>query len=173
MQWQPRSMWDMWGTWRHLDDLLGGPRPPARLCECPWGADASCCPSVGKAVNLQVSWGTWCLWNGSGMLCWWWQLQQLIPFLLCSRGRNRAELCSLPCVLHSPHTAVVSTAVTHFSRAIFCIENHFCYCWQVGKDPTAFFPATLSCSFSCSGMQEEVTSGSTPLPADAQYDCID
>lgn len=37
MQWQPRSLRDRTGgTWMHLDDLLGGPRPPACLCECLW-----------------------------------------------------------------------------------------------------------------------------------------
>lgn len=34
--------------------------------------------------------------------------------------------------------------------------NCFCHCWQVGKYPTTFSPAALSCPFSCGGMKEKV-----------------
>lgn len=117
---QEHVRWDWW----HLDAPGWSFRRQQAPCTSVWmfmrGWGFLLSPA-GKAVKLQASRGTWCLWNGSGMLCWWWQLQQRIPFLLCSRGRNRdrALLPALCPSLHSPHVTVVSTAVTYFSRTIF------------------------------------------------------
>lgn len=79
-----------------------------------------------------------------------------------------AELCSLPYVLPCTaltllfSTSVEPSSVQHREPFLLLLTG-----WQVSRN----LPSCLSCPFSW--MQEEVTRASLPLPADAQYDCID
>lgn len=91
-----------------------------------------------------------------------------VLFLWKEQGQSFA-----PCLVSCPAQPSLCSFPLQQSHLLSSTENHFCYCWQDGKYPETSFPAALSCPFSCNGMQEEVTSGSLPLPADAQYDCID